>query len=109
MMPVWRRDGKELFYWAPVGGGSGNRTLMGAPITSKPSFQAGVPKVVIEGRYYVSSPGRSYDVAPDGQRFALVRSDDRVNQPPLTDMIVVRGWVEELTQRMLVRRPASQQ
>jgi serine/threonine-protein kinase len=109
MMPVWRRDGKELFYWVPGSGGGGKRTLMGAPITGKPSFQAGAPKVVLEGPYYVSSPGRSYDVAPDGQRFALVRADDRVNQPPLTDMIVVRGWVEELKQRMLVRRPASQQ
>ena len=109
MMPVWRRDGKELFYWVPASGGGGKRTLMGAPIASKPSFQAGTPKVVLEGPYYVSSPGRSYDVAPDGQRFAIVRADERVNQPPLTDMIVVRGWVDELKQRMLVRRPSSQQ
>jgi hypothetical protein len=81
---------------------------MGAAIISKPSFKAGTPKVVVEGPYYVSSPGRSYDVAPDGQRFALVRADERVNQPPLTDMIVVRGWVDELKQRKVMRRSTSQ-
>ena len=109
MMPVWRRDGRELFYWVPVSGGVGKRTLMGAPITSKSPLQVGAPKVVREGPYFVSSPGRSYDIAPDGQRLALVRLDERVNQPPLTDMIVVRGWVEELKQRMLVGRSAGQQ
>ena len=109
MMPVWRRDGRELFYWLPGSGAGRRRTLMGASITIKPSFQAGTPKPVLEGPYYVSAPGRSYDVAPDGQRFALVRADDRVDQPPLTDMIVVRNWVEELKHRMQVRRSASQQ
>ena len=97
MMPVWRRDGKELFYWLPGSRTDRRRTLMSVSVTSRPSFQVGTPTSVLEGPYYVSAPGRSYDVAPDGQRFALVRADDRVDQPPLTDMIVVRNWVEELT------------
>ena len=96
IMPVWRRDGKELFYWLPGSRTDRRRTLMGVSITSTPSFKIGTPKPVLEGPYTVSAPGRSYDVAPDGQRFALVRADDRVEQPPLTDMIVVRNWVEEL-------------
>ena len=101
MMPVWRRDGKELFYWLPGRRTDRRRTLMSVSITSTPSLQVGTPTAVLEGPYYVSAPGRSYDVAPDGQRFAFVRADDRMGQPPLTEMIVVRNWVEELTQRML--------
>ena len=101
MMPVWRRDGKELFYWLPGSRASRRRILMGVSITSRPSFEVGAPEPVLEGPYYVSAPGRSYDVAPNGQRFALVRADDRVNQPPLTAMIVVQNWVEELQYRML--------
>jgi Tol biopolymer transport system component len=108
MMPIWRRDGKELFYWLPASADGGKRTVMGAAITSKPSFQAAEPKVVLEGPYYMSSPGRSYDVAPDGQRFVIVRNDERVNQPPLTDMLVVHGWIDELKQRMLVKRTTTQ-
>jgi hypothetical protein len=36
--PVWRQDGKELFYW------SGDRKIVAVPVKSGAQFEAGVPK-----------------------------------------------------------------
>ena len=40
-------------------------------------FSPGVPQQLFEGRYYVdlrpTVRGRTYDMAPDGQRFAFVK------------------------------------
>jgi hypothetical protein len=76
--PVWRRDGKELFYLA------GGRTVMSAEIGSGPLFQAGVPKALFEAQglafggraplYANGAPRYLWDVASDGQRFLMITS-----------------------------------
>ena len=53
------------------------------------SFQAG---------YFVAggSPGRTYDVSPDGQRFLMIKPGgaDQAAAPP--QIVVVKNWFEEL-------------
>src|SRR5262249_42224694 len=44
MGPHWRRDGKELFYYAPDG------KLMAVEVKSGASFEAGLPRVLFEFR-----------------------------------------------------------
>jgi Tol biopolymer transport system component len=65
--PVWRQDGKELFFLAPDG------SLMSADITISPSFRSGVPQKLfatgIESLYLISR--NSYAVSADGQRFLI--------------------------------------
>ena len=62
--PVWRADGRELFYWrgdtlfavqvgASDGSIAGERALFGAP--------------------YEAAPNTMYDASPDGQRFVIVK------------------------------------
>ena len=62
--PVWRGDGRDLYYWA------GNRLIaaalswVGAPtvVTRTPLFAAP----------YLAGVQANYDVQPDGRRFALL-------------------------------------
>jgi predicted Ser/Thr protein kinase len=87
-IPRWSRNGRELFYWS-------GRKMMAVDIQTNPVFRAGVPKMLFEGTY--SAAG--YDVAPDGQRFLLVKPP-AVLQTPADQLIVVVNWLEELRRRM---------
>jgi hypothetical protein len=51
---------------------------------------------LFEGQYILSLIGRSYDVTPDGQRFIMVQTQEQPPAAPLTEMIVVQNWLEEL-------------
>jgi serine/threonine protein kinase/Tol biopolymer transport system component len=87
--PLWNRNGRELFYR------SGNK-MMAVEITTQPSFSAGTPKVLFEGPYQLlalSSP--NYDVAPDGQRFLMLKPIEQAAQ-----INVVLNWFEELKRRV---------
>jgi eukaryotic-like serine/threonine-protein kinase len=99
--PAWSRDGRELFYMtAPsVGGQAAQTTMMVVPVQLKPTFTAGTPRVLFQGRYGVTANIRGYDVAPDGRRFLMVQQEER---PPtrLADMIIVQNWIEELKQKV---------
>ena len=61
--PVWRRDGRELFYRALDG------TLMAVPVASGADFAPGAPIRLFQTRAALSGLGIGtfYDVAPDGR------------------------------------------
>jgi len=40
-------------------------------------------------------PVRAWDISPDGRRFLMVKQEDRKPQP-VTEMILVQNWFEEL-------------
>ena len=42
-----------------------------------------------------NAPIRNWDLALDGQRFLMVKLDDR-KPTPVTEMILVQNWFEEL-------------
>jgi len=44
------------------------------------------------------NPTRGYDIAPDGQRFLMLRAPKP--EPPFTQMHVVLNWIEELKRRV---------
>ena len=90
--PMWNRNGRELFYR------SGNK-LMAVDIATHPSFTAGKPRMLFEGQY-VPTPGTSpdYDVAPDGQRFLMLKPSEQEATP--TQINVVLNWFEELKQKV---------
>ena len=81
--PIWRRDGRELFYRGPGG------QLMAVPIAAGTEFQPGVAVPLFNPS---ASPGALglgtfYDVAPDG-RFLINAFVERTS-PPAT---VVLNW-----------------
>jgi len=94
--PVWRKDGRELFYIeGSRRNGPLNVRVMAVPVTTTPTFSVGAAHLLFEGPYRVDGPFRAYDVTPDGQRFLMVRA---VEQPParITQMVLVQNWFQEL-------------
>jgi hypothetical protein len=92
--PLWAPGGQELVYVSPTG------ALMRVGVEGAPSWAATPPTQLIkEG--YVTNPGnlsgRSYEIAPDGQRFLMIKEGagpDQTAAPP--SLIVVQHWLEEL-------------
>jgi hypothetical protein len=88
-----------LFYMAP--GPARTFRMMVVDVTVGDKFTAGRPRVLWEAmsvRYPAGTGGRMYDVAPDGRRFLLTRQRDesRSRQPPITHVVLVQNWLEEL-------------
>jgi serine/threonine-protein kinase len=93
--PLWARSGHELFYYGP------DAELMRVVVAGGQAWVADAPMKVLEGRYLVSATGvsstyRNYDVAPDGQRFLMLKAagSDAAGAP--TQIVVVQHFDEEL-------------
>ena len=66
-------------------------------VTTDATFTRSQPRVLFESRDFGgSNPVRSYDVAPDGERFVMYTDRSQVEQEPVTSINVVLNWVEEL-------------
>jgi serine/threonine-protein kinase len=96
--PAWAHGGRELFYLAPDA--DEQVAMMAVPVTTTPTFSAGMPHKLFDGRFQMSSV-RSYDVAEDG-RFVMIQPGPRVPSPA-TQIIIVEHWLEELKQRVPVK------
>jgi len=90
---AWARSGRELFYRSGT-------TLLVVPVQTATGFVAGAPKALFEGQYYRGLTGRSYDVAPDGQRFLFLKpvpaGDSGATPRPRPRIMIVENWTEEL-------------
>jgi hypothetical protein len=72
--------------------------MMAVDVTLGDVFTAGRPRVLWEAvgaRYPGGTGGRTYDVAPDGRRFLMIQQRD-LPQPPLTHVVLVQNWLDEL-------------
>jgi hypothetical protein len=66
---------------------------MAVAIQLEPAFRAGRPELLFEGTY------QGFDVAPDGQRFLMVKNVEA--SAPQTDQLnFVVNWLEELKARV---------
>jgi Tol biopolymer transport system component len=91
--PAWNPNGRELFYR------SGDK-MMAVEITTQPSFAAGTPRMLFEGRYEPAPiPVANYDVSADGERFLMLKPTEQA-QVAQTQMNVVLNWFEELKRRV---------
>jgi Tol biopolymer transport system component len=77
--PVWRGDGRELYYQAP------DRKVMAVEIGSGPALQAGIPQPLFQ----VPDAETAWDVSMDGKRFLLPVPVTQSAQTPIT---VVLNW-----------------
>jgi len=69
---------------------------MAVEITTSPTFSAGRPSLLFEGRYQAR-----YDVAPDGRQFLMAKP---IEQREATQINVVLNWFEELKRRVPAER-----
>jgi serine/threonine-protein kinase len=90
--PLWARSGEELFYLSPAG------ALMRVGVERGPTWAATTPTQQIKEGYFVSATfnlGRTYDIAPDGQRFLMLK-ENTGSDKAARSLIVVLNWAEEL-------------
>ena len=86
--PVWRPDGRELFYLGPDG------TMMSVPIGNGRSFDAGLPQALFRANVWTLARNQVYAVTKDGQRFLVTATPQKSSgAAPLT---VVLNWTAAL-------------
>ena len=81
--PVWRADGKELFYLGADG------TMMAVPIDATGQFDAGVPQALFPTGARAIQHQPVYAVTKDGKRFLVNARPQQSSVAPLT---VVVNW-----------------
>jgi eukaryotic-like serine/threonine-protein kinase len=80
--PLWRGDGKELYYLTALGG-----EAMAVDVSTSGVFQAGVPRLLFK-----VPPGVLFwDVSPDGKRFIMAAPNDSPATAP-SPFTVVLNW-----------------
>jgi dipeptidyl aminopeptidase/acylaminoacyl peptidase len=91
MLPLWRRDGKELFYVVPAVG-----RLMSVEVKTSPQFEPSAPKFLFQAPFALThqmDAGNHYAVSADGQRFLLNLPIQENASSPIT---VVLNWTAGL-------------
>ena len=63
--PVWRADGRELFYLGPDG------TMMSVTLGDEPALDGGLPRVLFHANVWTHTYNQVYAVTKDGQRFLV--------------------------------------
>ena len=89
--PAWSPSRQEMFYATP------DRRIMTVPYSvNNDSFHAGKPRLLPNSRFAPRVVGRSFDVHPDGERFALVKAPDLAPVAPRDHVILVFNFLDEL-------------
>ncbi|MCU0248401.1 MAG: hypothetical protein MUC42_17665 [Bryobacter sp.] len=89
--PVWRADGREIFYLDATG------RMMAVPVESAAGgLRFGKPKLLFQTRLSPEVPNRQYDVTADGTRFLIADPNTDVVSPPFT---VILNWPKLLDSR----------
>ncbi|MBZ5597514.1 MAG: serine/threonine-protein kinase [Acidobacteriia bacterium] len=92
VLPVWRHDGKELFYW------SLDNNLVSVPIQlKKDAVEVGAPHPMFRLRNPLGNVGliSPYDATGDGQRFVVIETPQIASKP----ITLVTSWTAELKQK----------
>jgi Tol biopolymer transport system component len=91
-LPVWARNGRELFYV------SGRQEMTSLALKPGPGFAVGEPRALFSvGQYVLTGNAGVYDVSPDGRRFVMVRLAAGAGE---IELVVVQNWFEELKARV---------
>jgi serine/threonine-protein kinase len=83
----WSRDGRELFYRDPE-----KNQLMVVEVQTSPEWRAGQPKALFELNT------SAWDVAPDGQRFLVVKAREAEAEAPQLNVVV--NFFDELQRKV---------
>jgi len=82
--PVWSPDGRRIFYMR------GNR-MVAASVAPNPTFSVSKRDVLFEGDYINAVAHASFDVAPDGKSFLMLRPVDAGGE----QIVVIPNWAAE--------------
>jgi hypothetical protein len=88
--PTWSRVRSELFYTAP-----GQRIMVASYAVEGDSFRPDKPRIWSETRYVGRPRLRSFDLHPDGDRFALEVAPD-IDAAKLDKVTFIFNFFDEL-------------
>jgi eukaryotic-like serine/threonine-protein kinase len=89
ILPIWRRDGKELFYW------SLDNTLVSVSVQARnDAVVVGASQPLFRLRNALGNVGITspYEATGDGQRFMVIESPQQAAKP----ITLVTNWTAEL-------------
>jgi len=86
-IPLWRRDGRELYYLSP------DNRLMAVEVTLGSEVKYATPKELFALASLGAYPTGGFTRTGDGKRFLFVTSAEETNLTPFT---VVLNWMEEV-------------
>jgi len=84
-VPLWGRDGRELFY-------RNGEDVMRVALETNAAVEPGRPTRLFSGDYR-QDPGRAYELAPDGKRFLMMKP---MEEELSTELVYVLNWFDEL-------------
>lgn len=87
LQPLWRADGKELFFITE------EQKFMAVEIKPGSSFETGIPHELFQGAMTITA-GYSYAVSSDGQKFLVSSTIEGGEVSPMT---IVLNWSAKLT------------
>jgi serine/threonine-protein kinase len=87
--PLWARSGKQLFY-------KREDQVWVVDVRTDGGFSPGKPRLLFEKPGYgFGDPIRDWDISLDGRQFLMLKLQEMKPQP-VTEMILVQNWFEEL-------------
>ena len=89
--PVWAHSGRELFYR------SLDEQLISVAVSSGDTFVVGESQPLFADPFQRSLNSAFYDVAPDDQRFVMIRDADAEDPG---EIVIVENFFDELLQRV---------
>ncbi len=96
--PRWSPKSNELFYLAPDG-----KSVMAVSYSAVGgAFRPEKPRLLFQADFADRSPFRPYDVAPDGQRFLILKRLE--GKPTVQQPTLVLNWFEELRRQLAPAR-----
>jgi serine/threonine-protein kinase len=97
IQPLWSVDGRELFYLKPS-----SATLVSVPVERATTWRTGSARDILNGIYLGGGGFRSYDVSNDGNRFLVLKEQDRAgaSDGAARGIVVVQNWFTELNRRV---------
>jgi serine/threonine-protein kinase len=91
LYPTWSRTRRELFYAAPD-----NRIMVATYTVAGDAFQSAKPSVWSETRFAPGPRGRSFDLHPDGERFAIAPAPDAQSTVKQDKVVFIFNFFDEL-------------
>jgi len=89
--PVWSVKRPELFYATPD-----NRIRVVSYAAAGGSFHAEAPRLPQDSQFVPRILGTSFDVHPDGERFALTKATGADISPKRTHITLIFNFLDEL-------------
>jgi len=97
--PIWSQARQELFFSSLVP----QQIMVASYRVEGESFQRDPPRVWSKGRYLLRGARRSYDLHPDGNRFALAVAADDSESVRRDELVFVFNFFDELRRLVPVK------